>query len=296
MYAINRYDEYGKPQSTNAGRFQYTGQMWLAELGAYHYKARMYAPNLGRFLQTDPIGYRSGTNLYAYVGNSPISFTDPLGLQEAAVDARVIQEIEPLDNPLLNPFGSRSYDWMGIYTTAGGSRLETHQAALKAARDWASSHGMTDRATIGAVANYLSGQGSLGSVASAMSGAFLHYAAGPGPGHNNPPLGVGIFIRRVLGVFGAIISLGGDTCKTCNQSVNVTFGHGARHLEGSGLNQEAIESAIRHDINRIFSQQWVTLPAGTFWGRVTVGGQTVTYRAHPLPNGTINVGTYTIPK
>src|SRR5690242_16438944 len=33
LIAINRYDEYGIPQSTNIGRFQYTGQAWLAELG-----------------------------------------------------------------------------------------------------------------------------------------------------------------------------------------------------------------------------------------------------------------------
>ncbi len=35
------YDEYGKPKSTNASRFQYTGQMWLPEIGVYNYKARM---------------------------------------------------------------------------------------------------------------------------------------------------------------------------------------------------------------------------------------------------------------
>ena len=34
-----------------------TGQQWLPELGMYHYKARIYSPTLGRFLQTDPIGY-----------------------------------------------------------------------------------------------------------------------------------------------------------------------------------------------------------------------------------------------
>lgn len=48
---INRYDDYGAPASGNAGRFQFTGQMWLAEAGLYHYKARQYHPALGRFLQ-----------------------------------------------------------------------------------------------------------------------------------------------------------------------------------------------------------------------------------------------------
>jgi RHS repeat-associated protein len=80
MLTINRYDEYGKSQATNAGRFQYTGQMWLPELGAYYYKARVYAPGLGRFLQTDPIDVAGGINLYAYVGNDPANFVDPLGL------------------------------------------------------------------------------------------------------------------------------------------------------------------------------------------------------------------------
>jgi RHS repeat-associated protein len=76
----DRYDEYGVPAATNVGRFQYTGQIWLPELGMYYYKARVYSPFLGRFLQTDPIGYQGGIGLYAYVGNDPVNMADPTGL------------------------------------------------------------------------------------------------------------------------------------------------------------------------------------------------------------------------
>jgi hypothetical protein len=51
-------------------------------VGFYYYKARFYAPSLGRFLQTDPLGYAASLNLYAYVQGDPINFADPTGLIE----------------------------------------------------------------------------------------------------------------------------------------------------------------------------------------------------------------------
>jgi RHS repeat-associated protein len=89
---IDRYDEYGLPAGSNAGRFQYTGQAWLPEVGVYYYKARIYDPRLGRFLQTDPVGYQDDLNLYAYVGSDPLDHTDPSGkcLEDACIGEAIL--------------------------------------------------------------------------------------------------------------------------------------------------------------------------------------------------------------
>jgi len=79
--SVNNYDEFGIPGAGNTGRFQYTGQAWMNEVGFYNYKARAYSASLGRFLQPDTLGYRDGLNWYAYVQNDPISNIDPTGTQ-----------------------------------------------------------------------------------------------------------------------------------------------------------------------------------------------------------------------
>ena len=71
--------------------------------------------------------------------------------------------------------------------------------------------------------------------------------------------------------------------------VDITFGHGARHLAGTALDSGEVESAIQSQIGESVSNASAT---GSFWGRTIVGGQTIEYRAYTLPNGTINVGTY----
>jgi RHS repeat-associated protein len=96
-YQVNTYDEYGVPGS-NLGRFQYTGQAWIPELGMYHYKARVYSPMLGRFLQVDPVGYDDQVNLYAYIGSDPLNGRDPDGTCETPTGSHICyNQVEALD-------------------------------------------------------------------------------------------------------------------------------------------------------------------------------------------------------
>jgi RHS repeat-associated protein len=73
------YLPYGKSASVPAS-FGYTGQRADPEsFGLYYYRARMYMPAWGRFMQTDPVGYAAGGNLHAYVDNDPLNLIDPSG-------------------------------------------------------------------------------------------------------------------------------------------------------------------------------------------------------------------------
>jgi RHS repeat-associated protein len=67
--------------SSVGNRFLYTGREYLAEIGLYDYRNRFYSPSLGRFLQTDPIGFSAGdVNLYRYIWTDPVNGQDPMGL------------------------------------------------------------------------------------------------------------------------------------------------------------------------------------------------------------------------
>lgn len=64
--------------STIGGIPRFAGHLLLSS-GLYDARARVYDPQLGRFLQPDPFGYVNSDCLYTYAHHSPVDFVDPTG-------------------------------------------------------------------------------------------------------------------------------------------------------------------------------------------------------------------------
>ncbi|MFC2146714.1 RHS repeat domain-containing protein [Acidobacteriota bacterium] len=69
------------PNSTIGNNILFQGREYEPETNFYYFRARHYDPIMGRFLSTDPIGYRDSMNPYQAFNQNPVNFVDPFGLE-----------------------------------------------------------------------------------------------------------------------------------------------------------------------------------------------------------------------
>lgn len=100
-YDASRNNQHSFAATSTAYRF--TGKERDAESGNDYFGARYYNPSTGRFLSEDPAGFGgSGTNLYEYAGDNPLSFIDPFGLQSGTTWYMPDSPYGPQANPWAN--------------------------------------------------------------------------------------------------------------------------------------------------------------------------------------------------
>lgn len=257
----------------NTGQFE-DGYINLIEMGA-----RWYDPVLGRWMQPDiivPLATQGvqAFDRYAYVNNSPTNYVDPSGHMMAS-DSQGSGS-EHLEETLnyFKEYGEHGDLFNEFYSLVHYAEI----AYAEAVED-----GFIDEGE----ANLLDVYQNAKAQAYARASSFVsqnkyNYQTGNQGGPS-------FLIRGANQGFKTAYKL-----ITIAAGVVVVFGHGARHLAGTGLAVPAVESAIAAQAQAAANSS--SGPLGPFWGRVTVDGVVIEYRAWILPDGRINIGTYYEPK
>lgn len=115
-----QYEPFGKVLArtgTVRNPFTFVGAFGVMdeENGIFYMKNRYYDSLTGKFLQKDPIGFAGGqTNLYAYVGNNPVTGFDPEGLKGVAAETADISS-SPYDDAFMATYGEAMENSWSFY-------------------------------------------------------------------------------------------------------------------------------------------------------------------------------------
>lgn len=118
------YDPYGNVtvETNNLDQNQrFPGQYADEETGLYYNYFRDYDPEIGRYIQSDPIGLNGGINTYGYVGGNPVNFIDPFGLAKLPNDPSELGDGWSRDHGHRHPHGEK-------WDHESGTSVEWHPA------------------------------------------------------------------------------------------------------------------------------------------------------------------------
>ena len=144
------YEPYGMTTQTglaSTSSYKFTGREDDGT-GLAYYRARYYHPRLQRFISEDPIGFIGGdVNLYAYVENSPLQFSDRMGFIRIRENQPESNPLRTLDDPAAKPakdaINSRDMSALNkaigeleeFIKTCKGKRAQALRRVLKLAKD-----------------------------------------------------------------------------------------------------------------------------------------------------------------
>jgi RHS repeat-associated protein len=125
------YQPYGTtsiPVGSVTQNVRLPGQFSDVETGFNYNGFRDYMPNLGRYLEADPIGLGGGTNPYLYAGGNPLGFTDRQGLKQVTlyrvVTNKELSDLHANNGQFRSPSGNPKY----FSTTPQGAACYARQA------------------------------------------------------------------------------------------------------------------------------------------------------------------------